>query len=56
MSNFAVEFARRGYEAFNERGVEAILDFLEPEIEWVNLAPPPMSGTYKGHDLSLIHI
>jgi len=50
MSNFAVEFARRGYEAFNERGVEAILDFLEPEIEWVNLAPPPMSGTYKGHD------
>jgi uncharacterized protein len=50
MSDFAVEFARRGYEAFNERGVDAILNFLEPDIEWVNLAPGPLSGTYKGHD------
>src|SRR5262245_13047783 len=50
MSEFAIEFARRGYEAFNERGVDAILDFLEPDIEWVNLAPGTLSGTYKGHD------
>jgi uncharacterized protein len=50
MSEFAIEFARRGYEAFNERGVDAILDFLEPDIEWVNLAPGALSGTYKGHD------
>ncbi len=50
MSDFAVEFARRGYEAFNERGVDAILDYLEPDIEWVNLAPGALSGTYRGHD------
>jgi ketosteroid isomerase-like protein len=47
---FIVEFARRGYEAFNEGGVEAILDFLEPDIEWVNEHPVPMRKTYRGHD------
>jgi ketosteroid isomerase-like protein len=47
---FNVEFARRGYEAFNEGGVEAILPFLEPEIEWINLAQIPLAGTYNGHD------
>jgi ketosteroid isomerase-like protein len=46
---FIVEFARRGYEAFNEGGVEAILPFLEPDIEWVNENPAPMRGTYHGH-------
>jgi ketosteroid isomerase-like protein len=50
LTNLAVEFARRGYDAFNEGGVEAILPFLEPDIEWVNLSPGPLSGTYQGHD------
>jgi ketosteroid isomerase-like protein len=47
---FIVEFARRGYEAFNEGGVEAILAFLEQDIEWVNEHPVPLRGTYVGHD------
>jgi ketosteroid isomerase-like protein len=47
---FNVEFARRGYVAFNEGGVEAILAFLEPAIEWISLAPAPLAGTYQGHD------
>jgi ketosteroid isomerase-like protein len=34
MSNERVEVARRAYEAFNSGGVEAILEFLDPEIEW----------------------
>jgi ketosteroid isomerase-like protein len=46
---FVVEFARRGYEAFNEGGVDAILPFLEPNIEWLNEHPVPMRGTYRGH-------
>jgi uncharacterized protein len=50
VSEFNVEFARRGYEAFNEGGVEAILNYLEPEIEWINLHPQPMAKTYRGHD------
>jgi ketosteroid isomerase-like protein len=47
---FNVEFARRGYEAFNHGGVEAMLAFLEPGIEWVSLAPAPLAGTYHGHE------
>jgi ketosteroid isomerase-like protein len=47
---FIIEFARRGYEAFNKDGVEAILPFLEPDIEWINEHPVPMRGTYRGHE------
>jgi len=28
------EIARRAYEAFNRGGVDAILEFLDPDIEW----------------------
>lgn len=34
MSEENVEIARRAYRAFNRGGVEAILEFLHPEIEW----------------------
>jgi uncharacterized protein len=47
---FNVEFARRGYAAFNEGGVDAILAYLEPGIEWVVLGPAPFAGTYRGHE------
>jgi ketosteroid isomerase-like protein len=46
---FIVEFARRGYEAYNKGGVDAILPFLEEDIEWINDHPVPMRGTYHGH-------
>jgi ketosteroid isomerase-like protein len=29
-----VDIARRAYEAFNHGGTDAILDYLDPEIEW----------------------
>ncbi len=34
MSEERVEVARRAYVAFNSGGVEAILEYLDPEIEW----------------------
>ena len=46
-----VEIVRRGYRAFGERGVEAILEFLDPEIEWhmsAVFAHPPR--VFRGHD------
>jgi ketosteroid isomerase-like protein len=46
---FIVEFARRGYEAFNKDGLDAMLRFLEPDIVWINEHPVPMRGTYLGH-------
>jgi ketosteroid isomerase-like protein len=46
-----VDFVERGFEAFNERGVEGILSFIHPEFEATtppNLASEP--DTYRGHD------
>ena len=34
MSEERIEVARRAYEAFNSGGADAILEFLDPEIEW----------------------
>jgi ketosteroid isomerase-like protein len=34
MADRNVEIARRAYDAFAHGGVDAILDFLDPEIEW----------------------
>lgn len=34
MSAEQVELARRAYLAFQRAGVDAILEYLEPEIEW----------------------
>jgi ketosteroid isomerase-like protein len=51
MSRRNVEVARKGYEAYNREGPYAILDFLDPQVEWgtpeqdVNPAE-----TFKGHD------
>lgn len=46
-----VEIVRRGYKAFREGGVEAILEFLDPEIEWhMSAAFTSASRIYRGHD------
>jgi ketosteroid isomerase-like protein len=34
MAEDVVDTAKRGYEAFRRAGVEGILEFLDPEIEW----------------------
>ena len=34
MSQEHVEIARRGYAAINQRGVEALAEFIDPAIEW----------------------
>jgi ketosteroid isomerase-like protein len=46
-----LEIVQRGFEAFNERGVEGILPFIHSEFEATtppNLASEP--DTYRGHD------
>jgi ketosteroid isomerase-like protein len=46
-----LEIVRRGFDAFNEGGVEGILPFIHPEFEATtppNLASEP--DTYRGHD------
>lgn len=51
MSGENVDFIERGFQAFNERGVDGILPFIHPEFEATtppNLASEP--DTYRGHD------
>jgi hypothetical protein len=48
MSTKNVEILRRGYEAFNRGGLEAILPFLDREIEW-RTREEGVEGNYHGH-------
>jgi ketosteroid isomerase-like protein len=50
MSVENVALARRAILGWNERGVDAIVESLNPAVEW---QPPRESmepGTYRGHD------
>jgi ketosteroid isomerase-like protein len=51
VSSENLEIVQRGFDAFNDRGVEGILPFIHPEFEATtppNLASEP--DTYRGHD------
>ncbi|MFL5861312.1 MAG: nuclear transport factor 2 family protein [Solirubrobacteraceae bacterium] len=51
MESDNVDIVRRGYRAFEERGVEGILQFLDPGIEWcMSAAFTRMPRIYRGHD------
>jgi len=46
-----VEIVRRGYRAFRRGGVEEILQFLDPAIEWhMSAAFTSTPRVYYGHD------
>lgn len=50
MSEAEVNTARMAYAAFNRGGVDAILDFLDPEIEWRMYEQfTRESRVYRGH-------
>jgi ketosteroid isomerase-like protein len=51
VSSDNLEIVQRGFDAFNERGVEGIIPFVDPEFEATtppNLASEP--DTYRGHE------
>jgi ketosteroid isomerase-like protein len=51
MSRENVEAARRGFEALERGGVEAFLEFIDPEFE--TTTPPDLTvepATYRGRD------
>jgi ketosteroid isomerase-like protein len=46
-----LEIVERGFEAFNERGVEGILPYIHPDFE--TTTPPDLASepdTYRGHE------
>jgi ketosteroid isomerase-like protein len=50
MSEENVEIVRRAYEAFARGGGKALLDFLDPQVEWDVRSDLPDSDTYRGHE------
>jgi ketosteroid isomerase-like protein len=50
MSQENVEIVRRASAAFNRGGVEAALEFFDPEIEWTTTGIFLEAGTYRGHE------
>jgi ketosteroid isomerase-like protein len=50
MSQENVEIVRRGFEAFNRGGLDAVLGFYDPEVEWVTTDGYVEAGTYRGHE------
>jgi ketosteroid isomerase-like protein len=49
MSAENVEVVRRGFEAFNSRTVEAIVDLCDPDCEWVPFRAQLEGIVYRGH-------
>jgi uncharacterized protein len=45
-----LDTVRRGYDAFNRRDVDALLDAFHPDVEWHPLLAELGGGTYCGHD------
>ena len=56
MSQENVETVRRWIHALNRGGVETVLPFLDPEIEWVTTGLFVEPGTYRGHEGVLQYI
>jgi uncharacterized protein len=50
MTSEAVDLVRRGYEAYAFDGIEGILPFLDPAVEWRNPPDSPIAGIFCGHE------
>jgi ketosteroid isomerase-like protein len=53
MSEENVEIVRRGFETGNRREVEAMIELLDPEIEWHSALLMSLEGeaaVYRGHE------
>jgi ketosteroid isomerase-like protein len=50
MSQANVEIVRDTIAAFNRGGVEAALEYLDPDIEWLGAPEWLEESLYKGHD------
>jgi ketosteroid isomerase-like protein len=50
MSQENVAVARRAYDAFERDGLDGLLRYLHPEIEWTTTGTFIEAGTYRGHE------
>ena len=50
MASEAVNLVRDGYAAYESDGIEGILRFLDPAVEWRNPPDSPIAGVFHGHE------
>jgi ketosteroid isomerase-like protein len=50
VSGANADLISRGYEAWNHGDIEAVVEFLDPEIRWEGYTHIPESGTLTGRD------
>ena len=49
MSQENAELVRAAYDAYNREGINGIIRYLDPEVEWRNPADSPIAGVFVGH-------
>ena len=50
MSQENVEFAWRASRAWNDGGIDALLEYLDADVEWHPPSESMEPGVYRGHD------
>jgi ketosteroid isomerase-like protein len=50
MSQENVELVREVFDAYNREGINGILRYLDPAVEWRNPADSPNAGVFIGHE------
>jgi ketosteroid isomerase-like protein len=45
-----IEITRQAYDAYNREGIEGILGYLDPDVEWRNPADSPVARVFVGHE------
>ena len=44
-----IDLLRQAYDTYNREGINGILGYLDPEIEWRNPVESPDAGVFIGH-------
>ena len=50
MSQGTADLVRAGFEAWGRGDVEAMLELIDPEVEWTVRPDLPDAGVYRGHE------
>ena len=50
MSEENVEVVRRAFDAYHREGLDGMLRYLDPEIEWTTTGAFLEAATYRGHE------
>ena len=50
MSQESVEVVRRAFDAYEREGLDGLMRYLDPKIEWITTGAFLEAATYRGHE------